>query len=260
MSRWNETEAAILPYLGAYTRQTHERGGTALLTHDNWLDFARAHQHTSVSTKVHKLLKVMAEKTGIPGTRIRVNRRDDAALIDAASTTEMHFLIQHLKELDYIFEGDNGEFIVKIKGWQALEPRPGSGGVKGRCFVAMSFDPSMHDAYDSGIKPALTIDCELPEPIRVDREQFNEKIDDRILAEIRTCQFLVSDVTLHRPGVYFEAGFAMGLGRPVVWTCRRNDMQNAHFDTRQYNHIEWDSPGELREKLAQRVLATIQFS
>ena len=57
--------------------------------------------------------------------------------------------------------------------------------------------------------------------------------------------------------MYFEAGFAMGLGRPVIWTCRKDDIDNAHFDTRQYNHIVWENEKELYEKLKNRIEATI---
>jgi nucleoside 2-deoxyribosyltransferase len=56
------------------------------------------------------------------------------------------------------------------------------------------------------------------DPVRVDFVEHNEQICDKIVAEIRTCQFLVADVTLQRAGVYFEAGFAMGLGRLVART------------------------------------------
>lgn len=95
------------------------------------------------------------------------------------------------------------------------------------------------------------------DPVRIDLLQHNEKICDKILAEIRSCQFIIGDFTLQRAGVYFEAGFAMGLGRPVIWTCREDDFENTHFDTRQYNHIVWDTPEDLREKLTNRIRATI---
>jgi hypothetical protein len=68
---------------------------------------------------------------------------------------------------------------------------------------------------------------------------------------------MVADFTHHRNGVYFEAGFGMGLGKPVVWTCRQDHMAAAHFDTRPYNHVLWETPQDLREKLALRIRATV---
>jgi hypothetical protein len=49
----------------------------------------------------------------------------------------------------------------------------------------------------------------------------------------------------------------MGLGRPVIWTCREDDRKKVQFDTRQYNHIFWKDPNDLRIKLADRIRATI---
>jgi nucleoside 2-deoxyribosyltransferase len=122
-------------------------------------------------------------------------------------------------------------------------------------FVAMSFDSSLDGAWADGLKLGIE-DCGY-EALRVDRKQHNEKICDVIIAEIRKSKFLVADFTLHRNGVYFESGMMMGLGRPVIFTCRKDDLGNAHFDTRQYNHIEWETPAELREKLKSRIQATI---
>ncbi len=93
--------------------------------------------------------------------------------------------------------------------------------------------------------------------IRIDREEHNEKIDDRIVAEIRKSSLLVADVTGQRNGVYFEAGFAMGLGIPVIWTCQEEEIKKLHFDTRQYSHIKWREPQELREKLLNRIEGTL---
>jgi nucleoside 2-deoxyribosyltransferase len=94
-------------------------------------------------------------------------------------------------------------------------------------------------------------------PAEADRVAHLEKICDKIVNEIRGSQFVVADVSQHKPGVYFEAGFAMALNRPVIWTCREEDFDLIHFDTRQYNHIKWRTPDDLRQQLADRILATI---
>lgn len=60
-----------------------------------------------------------------------------------------------------------------------------------------------------------------------------------------------------RGGVYYEAGFAGGLGIPVIWTVAKDSLDDVHFDTRQYNHIVWDAPETLRKLLAARIGAVI---
>ena len=79
----------------------------------------------------------------------------------------------------------------------------------------------------------------------------------KIIAEIRQSRFLIADVTQQKAGVYYEAGFAHGLGIPVIWCVREDELNNVHFDTRQYNHILWNSEKDLREKLETFIIATI---
>ena len=74
-----------------------------------------------------------------------------------------------------------------------------------------------------------------------------------MIAQMRRCKFIVADFTRQNQGVYFEAGFALGLGIEVIWCCRKNCMDFVHFDTRQRAHVVWDSPSEFREKLARRI-------
>lgn len=52
----------------------------------------------------------------------------------------------------------------------------------------------------------------------------NNKIDDQIVAEIRRSKLVLVDATGARPNAYFEAGFAAGLGIPVIWCCSSNPM------------------------------------
>jgi hypothetical protein len=79
--------------------------------------------------------------------------------------------------------------------------------------------------------------------------------NDEIIAEIRRSAFLVADFTGHRQNVYFETGFAIGLARQVVWTCRKDQIKDLHFDIRQYNCIDWENAAELARRLRLRIEA-----
>ncbi|MDA1051804.1 MAG: hypothetical protein O3C40_15165 [Planctomycetota bacterium] len=65
------------------------------------------------------------------------------------------------------------------------------------------------------------------------------------MSEIRKARFLVADFTKHRNGVYFEAGYAIGLQIPVIWLCREDEMGRVHFDTEHFNHIVWKDATDL---------------
>lgn len=177
----------------------------------------------------------------------------------AENDRAMIFTLKQLREAGLIEEWrtpDEG-MVLTVKGWNRVAEieRGAVRALSRRAFVAMWFDQSMQAAYDRGIKKAID-DCGF-HPLRIDMEQFNDKICDQIIAEIRRRRFLVADCTGHRNGVYYEAGFARGLGLPVIWTCRKNEMEGAHFDTRQFNHVVWEQPEELCEKLILRITATI---
>ena len=105
--------------------------------------------------------------------------------------------------------------IVNPRGWTEFEKSKTANIEREKAFVAMWFDPGMDDAYEQGIGPTIAEDAGF-KSIRIDAVEHTGKIDDRMIAEIRDSQFLVADFTGHRGGVYFEAGYAIGLGLPVI--------------------------------------------
>ena len=127
-------------------------------------------------------------------------------------------------------------------------------------FVAMWFSKSMNKVYKRGIEPALE-DAGY-EALRIDRKDFLGKVDDEIVAEIRRSRFVVADFTASKKrdapgGVYYEAGFAYGMGIPVFHTCHKDSFDAVHFDTNHINHLIWETPEELREKLRNRIEKTL---
>jgi nucleoside 2-deoxyribosyltransferase len=93
--------------------------------------------------------------------------------------------------------------------------------------------------------------------LRIDRKEHNNQITDEIMAGIRRAEFVVADFTNHRAGVYYEAGFARGPGREVIYCCKEDSFRERHFDTSVINHVVWTDAADLRKKLADRIRATI---
>jgi len=48
---------------------------------------------------------------------------------------------------------------------------------------------------------------------------------------------VVADYTGQVNGVYFEAGFALGLGLKVVPTCREDEISKLHFNIKDLNTL-----------------------
>lgn len=266
-------------FLSAVTRQYYENGARFRVDDDMLTDKLKYQERvlslvpSNVQGKLDSLLRYIHKKSERPGVKVDIYLGNDFPIAFCRDSSELQVYMNHLDKaglinidlsqsgeasIPFILVGYNIRMPTEltIEGWQKIEEMNKPNLESTQAFVAMWFDEKLYSAFAEGIKK-LEDDTGFT-MLRIDMKQHNEKICDRILVEIRKSRFLIADVTGHRQGVYFEAGYAMGLGLPVIWTCRKEELKNCHFDTRQYSHIAWKTPEELREKLKNRILATIQ--
>lgn len=241
----------------------------------------------TVAEKAMKLLVALTRRFPIPGTRIALGlhfagERVKLAMKAAAEGTpiaiddsarlalelQSRCWAQSFPELEYLFrtylssEGwvahhTDGAAIIAPKGWTAADEMRRGFVPSDEAFVAMPFHPIFDELFTMGLHRGIR--AAGYDPKRIDRVHHNNRIDDEIIARIRRCKFLVADFSLNRGGIYFEAGFALGLGRPVIWTAREDRLKRVHFDTRQYNFVLWRE-GQLdqfADALRNRIEATI---
>lgn len=206
----------------------------------------------SVLEKLDLTLNAIAEKTSEPGQRSQFAAQNDYPVVYAASDHEVGYYIHELANLGYIRQ-DSGVATILTKGFQRLMEMQKSGRTSAFAFVAMWFAEQMNDIYNNATEPAIR-DAGY-KPIRVDRIEHVNRIDDEIIGKIKASRFIVADFTGHRHGVYFEAGMMLGLGRTVIWMCKDDALVDAHFDTRQYNFINYKSVEEARKRLYDRIMA-----
>ena len=184
------------------------------------------------------------------------------AMAWSESTTfeEVMYLVQYLTEKAWIREQHprSFNFQVTVDGHEKiadLQTNPSSS----QAFVAMWINDETEEAFVEGFRPGIR-DAGY-QALRIDKKDDVVKIDDEIISEIRRSRFLVADFTQGndgaRGGVYFEAGYALGLGIPVIFACRRDMVDMLHFDTRHYAHILWDHPSDLRAAIRERIRARI---
>jgi hypothetical protein len=132
----------------------------------------------------------------------------------------------------------------------------------------MAFSRADTDAlYENSIHAALA--ARGIQPVRMDRIEHNDNVDDRVLTEIRTSDFAIVDLTYARPSVYYEAGFAER-EIPVVYTIRRDHLTprpddefgvfRLHFDLAMRNVIDWTSPDDeaFRVRLGSRLDSVVR--
>lgn len=244
--------------LSAATRYASDRDEELLLKEAELDDHIRSvDEPAGIQAAADRLLRWVGDRSGSFGSAVKMSGGEDYPTIAVKDAAEFDYVRGHLLDRGLIRAQRTlgAGYEVTPDGWERLDRIGRVTGRSRNAFVAMSFAPDLRPAYDEGIHPA--VEATGYSPVRVDSVEHIGKIDDRIIAEIRQSRFLIADCTLQRPGVYFEAGFALGLGLPVIWSCRTDDVENLHFDTRQYNHIVWATPEDLRNKLSIRIVAAI---
>jgi nucleoside 2-deoxyribosyltransferase len=244
------------PKLSAWIRDRNESGTEVPEINSRTLDeIEKSLPDYRVSEKQLLLLRALERKTEFAGKAVEIVPEFDFPLAWAGSEAEFIYLVKALQQRTLVqLAGGSPDinslvFNLEItpEGWDELEANARTAIISDQAFVAMSFAPELVAAWEQGIRPAL-LKAQY-RPYRIDSTPHIDRIDAKIVSEIRNSRILVADVTGQRSGVYFEAGFAIGLGIPVFWSVRRDDLPNVHFDTRQYNHIVWDNEAHLAEQL-----------
>lgn len=214
----------------------------------------------TVDEKLGNLLAFLARKSKGPGRYADFDCANDHTIACARDGDEALFLLESLREDSLIvlteetLDAKEYGYRLTAAGWSELTRRENSGAESNNVFIAMSFAPDRAAAADAiGSAVAAT----LYKPIRMDKVEHLNRIDDEILSRLRSSKFLIVDLSRQNPGAYFEAGFMLGLGRPVIWVCSKEDLDKVHFDARQYNIIDYDDAGELQRRLRYRIEAVI---
>ena len=224
-------------------------------------DVLKNFREHKISEKQLLLLRAIERRTEYAGARVTLSEKD-YPLAGAKNHQELAFLCKALAERGLVHFHDSRiatglVYYVEIRpgGWDYLDKYSVSPAYLDRAFVAMSFDEALDPIYENGIKPA--VEKAGYKAHRVDKVPHIDRIDAKIIADIKDSLFMVADVTQQKQGVYFEAGYALALKRPVIWCVGEDDLKKVHFDTRQFYHIVWKTPEDLQERLYDMICAVI---
>jgi nucleoside 2-deoxyribosyltransferase len=185
----------------------------------------------AVYEKPGVLLLSLTRAYAAPGQGFKPDMGRQYSLACARNGEEAEFFLRGLVENGDVSWNRNSASVpysITLAGWKraaqmSVQPHASRTG-----FVAMHFSDEMLGIYPAAFAPA--IERAGFEPRLANLPAHNEQIDARIVNEIRQSRFVVADVTGARTGVYFEAGYALGYGRTVIWTCRDTARNDMHFD------------------------------
>jgi hypothetical protein len=173
----------------------------------------------------------------------------------SANGDDVRTILQILQHEHLIQDKQNWGLFLTVSGLLAAEDMAASPSKSVQCFVAMWFDSSLNAAWTNGFDAGIRVAGF--HPIRIDHKDYLGGITDEIMSEIRRSRFVVADYTGQPSGVYFEAGFALGLGLMVIPTCRSDEIASLHFDIKHLNTLPWHAPDDLAINLERRIRAVI---
>jgi hypothetical protein len=242
----------------------------AMLTSDLMENIIRNTELPRPLEQLDNLILWLGEKQPNMGTAVEMSP-DAIAAVGAEDSISVGFLVTQAIEADLISgiaeQVLSGDYIIpsmqlSLKGWERFEELQ-RGKASGRhAFMAMQFgDVELDKIVEEHFKPA--VEATGFDLKRLDDGQPAGLIDDRLRVEIRQSRFLIADLTHQNRGAYWEAGYAEGLGKPVIYTCRKDvfdsKAQGTHFDTNHHLTVVWepDRMPEAIEKLKATIRATL---
>ena len=182
-------------------------------------------------------------------------------MLETPAYTQIKYYLDYLEKNDYIMPLSRG-----IPVWSTKVPIQISPNGYAKIYTLLKQQPSNKNVFVAMKFGKDTMD--LREKIKEGLEGFNVRIMDEIehnhlivpemLYEIRNSKFVIAELTHHNNGAYYEAGYALGIGKDVIHLCHKEELSNGlHFDVAQVNTIVYDSIDDIPARLKKRIEATI---
>ena len=171
-------------------------------------------------------------------------------IIDAPSETFANQLVEELGESGIIkmrepirtmatiaFTGVS----LSLGGWERYEAEKRGRFDGNYGFIAMQFnDVNLDDFVEKVVRPVVkkATGCDL---VTLHDVAAAGVIDNIMRVQIRDAKFVIADLTHDNRGAYWEAGYAEGLGKPVIYICEKTKFEEkkTHFDTNHCTTVPW---------------------
>lgn len=241
-------------------RRMQSSGKAPFLDASLWESIVENVPAPSPADQVENLILWLGSIQSAPG-ELKNIELNDRAVVGALSDDNLVWLLDHLIKgglLDGALHSGGAAATLSFAGWelygqlQRESPRQTR-----RAFMAMLYgDPLLDKIFASCFKPAVArAGFEL---FRLDEQPRAGLIDDRLRLEIRRSRFLLADLTHGSHGAYWEAGYAEGLSKPVIYTCERAEFEKrgTHFDTNHLHTVIWEESN--LQSAADRLALTIR--
>ncbi len=222
---------------------------------------------TDLPAKCDYLLKYMRRRSKVLADTVGFSPAE-LAVGFCANKKELLFCLSYLCAKGLV-EEDSGnqkakgpanaglEYRLTPAGWLALEASPES--AEPLAAVALCLENDNETAWTQGFSAA--VHKAGYKAVRIDSREHANRINDEMIVGVRNARIMVADLTGQSPLVYFQAGLAAGLGKPVFWTCEERAAQEKKslLETRQHLVTAWsnDKLDDFSNRLHQRIEASL---
>ncbi len=245
----------------ALSYQLRATAGSAIpLITDEWLNsFLQEARLPSAAQQTMNLIRIVGDHLRENGEGYEFDDPPDAARIGAFNPDRLHELRDELVEegsLKVLSAGaamitGNASFVapasygLSLRGWSRYDEEAQGRLAAHYGFIALKFgDTALEQLIATNIKPVVKreIGYDVVDMRNVARAGI---IDNILRQQIRDAAFVLVDLTHDNAGAYWEAGYAEGLGKPVIYLCEASkfDRAKTHFDTNHCTTVMWTAGG-----------------
>lgn len=244
----------------------------------DFVEYSITQAPVTVSDKIDRLVMNLSRMSTYYGDVIEILNDRDYPLGYCKNAYELASLIEYLtsSKKQYLLLKGPG-YYLSVDGWDRVRELITHSVLSSQCFVAIWFTKEMLGIYNNHISKAMKKAGY--KPLIATESKHDDEVTTQILAEIRKSKFVIADFTGQREGVYFEAGFAKGLGLNVIWTCKEDWFDNdraeiegeyikdgqwekgkvkekryTHFDVNHRQFIIWDKPEQLENDIYHSII------
>jgi hypothetical protein len=186
-------------------------------------------------------VKVGGQYTGVHPLAIQ-------AVVGSATIEEFELVSSHLRDARLINHGSGAgawrDVTLSFAGWKYYRKLERATGDSRRAFMAMEYNREPLEGVVDRVFRNAVRQTGFDLFLLRDRPVAG-LIDNRLRAEIQAARFLIADLTDRNPGAYWEAGYAEGLGKPVIYTCEKGVFEDSkrkpHFDTNHHQTVLWSA-------------------
>lgn len=201
--------------------------------------------------KINKLLLRLGKPDKV-GKRFSLNNPKHPLICYSKNVDEFHFIVNAAESLGYI-EGlsmstAGPAFVISLAGWERIEQLQVGNKNSKQGFIACYFGESQSKYAETiveGVKEAGY------EPMLLKYKNYPETVISKAFAEIKRSRFIVVDLTEQRKSVFFEAGYALGIGIDTILVIEKKYWQNhqgdLEFYVKNYNIKMYEDEVQLKE-------------